>query len=91
MTPGVQTLKPLHPYQVDADKLNYLKRVQSDRMLFTVKSIYLSATDIFLPVDHERIRGEQSAKYGPYTDYTIDDDAPIPGNETATFMSYYAV
>ncbi|MEM7282981.1 MAG: DDE-type integrase/transposase/recombinase [Pseudomonadota bacterium] len=89
--PEPHTEKPHQPFQFSADKLDNLKPVQSDRELFTVKSIYNSATNVFMSVDKVKLQAEQMKEYGPYIRYLTEDDAPIPEKETLASMSYYSI
>ena len=68
--PETQTARAPRPFQVPADKLANLEPVRSDREFFlSVKSVYASATNVFLPVDQEKLHSAQAAEYGPYIDY----------------------
>ena len=49
--PALQAHKPNHQFQIAADKLDNLQPVQSDRELFTVKSVYVSSSSVFMSVD----------------------------------------
>ena len=89
--PELQTARTPRPYQVSADKLANLEPVRSDRELFSVKSVFASATNVFMSVDQEELRSAQAAEYGPYIDYIQHADAPLPEKETKTTMSYYSV
>ena len=89
--PRLQTARVPRPYQISADKLDNLEPVRSDRELFGVKSVFVSATNVFMSVDQEKLRSAQAVEYGRYIDYTPQADAPLPEKETKTTMSYYSV
>ena len=89
--PALQTHKPNHQFQIAAEKLDNLQPVQSDRELFTVKSVYVSSSSVFISVDQKKLLEEQAKEYGPYIQYIMDKDAPIPEKETITSMSHYSV
>ncbi|MEP5375795.1 MAG: hypothetical protein ABJQ14_08350, partial [Hyphomicrobiales bacterium] len=65
--------------------------VRSDRELFNVKSVFASATNVFMPADQEKLRSARAAEYGPYIDYIQHAEAPLPEEETKATMSYYSV
>lgn len=55
-----------------------------------MNSVFVSATNIFMSVDHDRLRKEQTAEHAPYIDYIITDaKAPLPDKQTEATMSYY--
>ena len=89
--PELQTAPTPRPCQVSDDKLANLEPVRSDRELFSVKSVFASATNVFMSVDQEKLRSAQAAEYGPYIDYVQHADAPLPEKETKTTMSDYSV
>ena len=89
--PKLQTARAPRPYQISADTLVNLEPVRSDRDLFSVKSVFVSATNVFMPVDREKIRSAQTVEYGRYIDHMQHADAPLPEKETKTTMSYYLV
>ena len=89
--PKLQTARVPRPYQISADKLANLELVRSDRELFSVKSIFVSATNVFMSVDHEKLRSAQTVEYGRCIDYIQHADAPLPEKETKTTMPYYSV
>lgn len=74
--PELHTTTPKRPYQVSADKLDNLEPVRSDRELFSVKSVFSSATNVFMSIDQEKLRSKQAVEYGPYIDYILDTTAP---------------
>ena len=41
-------------------------------------SVFVSATNVFMSVDQEKLRSALAEKYGPYVDYIQNVDAPIP-------------
>ena len=49
----LQTARVPRPYQISADKLADLEPLRSDRELFSVKSVFVSATNVFMSVDQE--------------------------------------
>ena len=61
----LQTARPPRPYQIYADKLDDLEPVRSDREHFSVKSVFVCATNVFMSVDREKLRSAQAEKYGP--------------------------
>ena len=61
--PELQTARTPRPYQIAAGKLANLEPVRSDRELFNMKSILVSATNVFMPVDHEKLRSAQAVTY----------------------------
>ena len=89
--PKLQTARLPRPYQISADKLADLEPVRSDRELFTAKSVFVSATNVFMSVDQEKICSAQTVEYGRYIDHIQHADAPLPEKETKTTMSYYSV
>ena len=78
----LQTARVPRPYQISADKLDNLEPVRSDRELFSVKSIFVSATNVFRSVDQEKLRSAQTVEYGRYIDYIQHEDASQPEKET---------
>ena len=56
-----------------------------------MKSVFASATNVFMSVDQEELRSAQAAEYGPYIDYIQHADAPLPEKETKKIMSYCSV
>ena len=66
------------PHQISADKLANLEPVRSDRELFSLKSVFVSATNVFMSVDQEKLRSAQTVEYGRYIDYIQHADAPLP-------------
>ena len=84
--PELQTAIPTRPYQLDADQLHNVRPVHSDRELFTV-----SATEVFQPVNHDKLREKQMDEYGDYIKYILHEDAPLPDRETETTMSYFSL
>ena len=56
-----------------------------------MKSVFVSATDVYMSVDQAKLRSAQAEKYGPYIDYIQNADAPLPEKETKTTMCYYSV
>ena len=88
--PQLQTAHVPRPYQISADKLANLEPVRRDRKLFSVKSVFVSATNVFMSVDQGQLRSAQTAEYGRYIDYIQHADAPLPEKETKTTMSYYS-
>ena len=89
--PKFQTARPPRPYQIYGDKLDDLEPVRSGRELFSVKSVFVSATNVFMPVHFEKLRSAQAEKYGPYIDYIQNADASLPEKETKTTMSSYSI
>lgn len=89
--PRLHTALPPRPYQISADKLNDLEPVRSDRELFNIKSVFVSATNVFMSVDQNKLRTAQAGEYGRYIEYITQTDAPLPEKETRTTMSYYSV
>ena len=89
--PNLQAARIPRPYQISADKLANLEPVRSDRELVSVKSVFVSATNVFMSVDQEKLRSAQTVQYGRYVDYIQHADAPLPEKETKTTMSYYSV
>ena len=67
--PRLHTALPQRPYQIAANQLDNLKPVRSDRELFSVKSVFASATNVFMSVDQGKLRSAQAAEYGQYIDY----------------------
>ena len=59
--------------------------------LFSVKSVFASATNVFMSIDQGKLRSAQAAEYGRYIDYIQHTDAPSPEKETKITMSYYSV
>lgn len=51
--PILQVARRRQQFQLSADKLENLEPVRSDRELFTVKQVHLSATNVFMYVDQE--------------------------------------
>ena len=41
-------------------------------------SVFVSATNVFMSVDQEKLRSALPEKYGPYVDYIQNADAPLP-------------
>ena len=89
--PKLQTACLPRPYQISADKLANLESVRSDRELFSVKSVFVSATNVFKSVDQEKLRSAQTVEYGRCIDYIQHADAPLPEKETKTTTCYYSV
>ena len=89
--PKLQTARVPRPYQISADKLANLEPVRSDRDLFSVKPVFVSATNVFMSVHQEKLRSAQTVEYGRYIDYIQHADAPLPEKETKTTMSYNSV
>ena len=89
--PELHTALPTRPYQISADKLDNLEPVRSDRDFFSVKSVFVSATNVFMSVDQEKLRSAQAVEYGLYINYIQNANAPVPEKETNTTMSYYSV
>lgn len=89
--PTLHTSAPNRPFQVSPNKLDSVQPVHSDRELFTVDPNFVSATEIFESVDRDKLCKSQAKQYGEYIQYILDDEAPLPRNETATTMSYYSV
>ena len=89
--PELKTARVPRPHRISADKLANLEPVRSDRKLFSVKSVSVSATNVFMSVDQEKPRSAQPVEYGWYIDYIQHADAPLPEKETKTTMSYYSV
>ena len=88
--PNLHKALPQRPYQVSADKPDNQELVRGDRELFSVASAVVSATNIFMSVDQEKLRSAQAVEYGLYIDYIQHENAPTP-KETKTIMSYYSV
>ena len=59
--PELQTARAPRPYQISADKLANLEPVRSDRELLNVKSVLVSATNVFMSVDKEKLRSAQTS------------------------------
>ena len=74
----------LRPYQVNSHNRDEIQPVESDRELFT------SATDVFMPIDPEKLRQAQQAEFGPYFEYLCDPKKRPPSSESRTSMSYYS-
>ena len=89
--PRLQSARPCRPYQSSACKVDDLEPVRSDGQLFSVKSVFASATNFFMSVDQEKVRSAQAEKYGPNKDYILNAEAPLPEKDTKTTMSYYSV
>ena len=89
--PKLQTARVPRPYQISADILANLEPVRSDRELFSVKSVFVSATNVFMSVDEEKLRSAQTVEYRRYIYYIQHADTPLPEKETKTTMSYYSV
>ena len=89
--PKLQTARVPRPYQISADKLDNLEPVRSDRELFSVKSVFVSATNVFRSDDQEKLLSAQTVEYGRYIDYIQHEDAPLPEKETKSTMPYYSV
>ena len=89
--PKLQTTRVPRVYQISADKIPNLEPARSDRGLFSVKSVFVSATNVFMSVDREKLRSAQTVEYGRYIDYIQHVDAPLPEKETTITMSYYSV
>ena len=89
--PKLRTALPPRPYQISAHRLDNLQSVRSDREHFSLKSIFVSATNVFISVGQEKLRSAQAEEYGPYIDCIQNADAPLPEKETKITMSYYSV
>ena len=89
--PTLHTSIPNRPFQVSPNKLDSVQPVLSDRELFTVDPNFVSATEIFESVNHDKLCKQQAKEYGEYIQYILDDEAPLPQRETATTMSYYSI
>ena len=59
-------------------QLDNLESVRCDRELSSVISVFVSATNVFMSVDQEKLRSALPEKYGPYVDYIQNADAPLP-------------
>lgn len=90
MTPRCKQLNHITSPNISS-RARYLQPVQSDRELFTVKSVYESATNVLKSVNREKSRKEQALEYGPYIQYITEEEAPIPGKESIISMPYYSV
>ena len=66
--PRLHTALPQRPYQIAANQLDNLKPMRSDRELFSVKSVFASATNVFMSVDQGKLRSAQAAECGQYID-----------------------
>ena len=76
--PKLQTARVPRPYQISADKLANLEPVRSEKELFSVKSVFVRATNVFMSVDREKLRSAQTVEYGRYIDHIQHADAPLP-------------
>ena len=75
----------LRPYQVNSHNLDKILPVESDRKRFT------SATDVFIPVDSEKLGQAQQAEFGPYFEYlSVPEKQPL-SSKSRTSVSYYIV
>ena len=52
--PRLHTARPCRPYQSSACKVDDLEPVRSDGQLFSVKSVFASATNFFMSVDQKK-------------------------------------
>ena len=55
-----------------------------------MKSVFVSATNVSMSVDQEKLYSTQAEKYEPYVNYIQNSDAPLPEKEAKTTMSYYS-
>ena len=74
----------LRPYQVNSHNLDEIQPVESNRELF------ISATDVFMSIDPEKLRQAQQAEFGPYFEYLCDPKKRQPSSESRTSTSYYS-
>ena len=66
-------------------------RASTQRHRYLVKSVFVSATNVLMSVDQEKLRSARAEEYGPYVDYIQKAEATLPEKETKTTMSYYQV
>ena len=60
--PRLHTALPPRLYQISADKLDNLEAVRSDRQLSSVKSVFVSATNVFMSVDQGKLRSALTSR-----------------------------
>ena len=60
--PKLQTARVPRPYQISVDKLENLEPVRSDRELFSVNSVFVSVTNVFMSVVQEKLRSAQNVE-----------------------------
>ena len=60
--PKLKTAHVSRPYQISADKLANLEPVRSDRELFSVILVFVSATNVFMSVDQEKPRSSANSR-----------------------------
>ena len=87
--PALHGVSPRDSFGLTMDNLTQIEPVMSDRDLLSAEPSHISATNVFMSLDPDKLKEEQQREYGPYLRYLTDDDAPLPPQETIASMSYY--